>query len=84
MLQKYVLSYWHYLYDAVCIASYCNRSVSFYIKKAITDVSRNVDEKIREVKEILSHPKEVAAHIGATVAGTALHQAVAMIKSLHK
>ena len=78
-----------YIIGIICMTLYTLLLIAivvllFYIKKKISDVSKNVEEKIREVKEIVSHPKEVAASVGAAVADTALHQAAKMMKSHHK
>ncbi len=53
----------------------------FYIKKKINEFTDSFHDKIETVKEITSHPKEVAASVGAAVADTAITKATQAMHS---
>lgn len=46
----------------------------FYIKKKLSDTYETLAGKIDTVKQIASHPQEVAASIGASVARSAMER----------
>lgn len=56
----------------------------FYIKKKITDVTKNIEDKLRLVKDIATHPKETAVAVGEAVADVALSRAGKMIAANKK
>jgi Sec-independent protein translocase protein TatA len=55
-----------------------------YIKKKINELTDEVQSKIEVVREITSHPKEVAATVGAAVAQTAIEKASQLSKTKNK
>jgi len=56
----------------------------FYIKKRITDFTEVVNKKLSLAKDVVKHPKEVAATVGAAVADASLTQAAKMLRSKKK
>jgi len=56
----------------------------FYIKKKISDLTENIQEKIDLAKEVITHPQNVAASVGAAVADTAISKAVEFINHKKK
>lgn len=52
----------------------------FYIKNKISDVTKNIQDKLEVAKDIAKHPKEIAASVGAAVADTALTKAAQVIR----
>jgi len=75
-----------YIVGIICMTLYTLLLIAvvlllIYIKNKISEFTENVQEKIETVKEITSHPKEVAASVGAAVADTALTKASQMVKS---
>jgi Sec-independent protein translocase protein TatA len=45
-----------------------------YIKKKVTELTENIQEKINTIQDMASHPKETAASFGAAVAQTAFEK----------
>ncbi len=69
-----------YVIGIICMTLYTLLLIAivvllFYIKAKITEVTKQVQAEFNQIKEIVSHPKEVAANVGAAMASTALHEA---------
>jgi Sec-independent protein translocase protein TatA len=45
-----------------------------YIKKKVTELTDNIQEKVETIQDMASHPKETAASIRAAVAQTAFEK----------
>jgi hypothetical protein len=53
----------------------------FYIKKRINDAVSDIKNKLEIAKDIISHPKEIAAEVGRAVTATALDKASEFLKN---
>lgn len=56
----------------------------FVIKKKVTAIYKGVERKYETIKEVVTHPQDVAASVGAAVANTAFTQATKFLKSKKK
>jgi uncharacterized membrane protein len=56
----------------------------FYIKAKVTEVTKMVEERIEEVKNIIRHPGEIAATVGTAVATTAINKVSDIMRSKKK
>ena len=54
--------------------------VAFYIRSKIGELSQNVGEVIKQTKNVVSNPKQLAANIGEAVFDTAVDQVEKFIK----
>jgi hypothetical protein len=48
--------------------------ILFYIWKKISNFTAEVTEKFKTVKQVASHPENIASSVGEALAGTALNQ----------
>jgi hypothetical protein len=46
----------------------------FYVRKKANEFYQKTDAKVKLVKSVMSHPKEIATALGATFANKALHK----------
>lgn len=47
----------------------------FYIKRKITDITQNIQDKLSLAKEVIKHPKATASVVGGAVEDVALKKA---------
>ena len=78
-----------YVVGIICMALYTLLLIVgvillFYIKAKITQIATIVEQRIEQVKNVVTHPEELAATVGAAVATTAIKKVKAMTKRKEK